>query len=381
VPKELPDTTDRAAALGEVKFRAEVEAYAAACIAAESGKFKTAYDLLKKHGRRKRPSIINGIARQRDIVNIVAASKMGKTWFCHNLAIAVAAGLPFLIDDWKTEQGKVVIFDNELHEDSIADRLPFICEKANLDIDPLKEIIVINCRGKGYNIDNIAPLMTELKVFNPKLIIFDSLYRFYPKGTNEMDPSAITDMYNTLDRYAAIIQTAAFAMVIHSTKGSQGDKEVMEVGSGTGGFGRATDNHIVVREDEADGKYVLETKARDWAEQKPLVIKKEFPLFIADLEATPNIKGKKTSTKAVQRETKNDDKDFIAALTPCLQHHKAIEKALSLSLKIPKSDAQVLVNGIVGRFGITDLNNNEDRICGAFMAKKINGAMWFKIKG
>lgn len=301
--KVLPDPNDYAALHGPGALRAEVERQAEAAVLIGQRKFVTAWDLLQKHQMKKRPSIIEGIARERDIINIVAGAKMGKTWFCHALAISVAAGIPFLRPEWECAQGPVILMDNELHEDTIAHRLPFIIDAMGMDRESkesiLKNIIVERFRGAlscdkdddGIDIKKLAPYMVDCKRLKPKLLIFDSFYKTFPEGVSEMDAAAITRVYNTLDKYAEIVQTAAFACVIHSTKGGQGDKGITDVGSGTGAFSRATDNHIVVREHETEGQYVIESASRDQVQQPAVVVRKAFPLYeLADGEDPTNLK-------------------------------------------------------------------------------------------
>src|SRR5690606_25670492 len=82
------------------------------------------------------------------------------------------------------------------------------------------------------------------------LAILDAGYRFTVEGESENDNAAVTARYNLVDRYAAILD-AAVAYVHHSSKGSQTDKAIVDVGAGAGAQARAADTHLVMLSDPA----------------------------------------------------------------------------------------------------------------------------------
>src|SRR5262249_14705445 len=75
---------------------------------------------------------------------------------------------------------------------------------------------------------------------------------------------------------------AGVALVHHSTKGSQADKRVTDVGAGAGAQSRAADAHLILREHEDDRAVVLEAAVRSFAPVQPLGLRFEFPLWVPD---------------------------------------------------------------------------------------------------
>ena len=59
------------------------------------------------------------------------------------------------------------------------------------------------------------------------------MYRFAIEGVSENDNAAMAGFYNRLDRIAERTK-AAIVLIHHSSKGSQSDKRITDVGAGAG---------------------------------------------------------------------------------------------------------------------------------------------------
>ena len=59
-----------------------------------------------------RPPVIHGLLRQGETMNVIAASKLGKSWLVTDMALASATGRKWL-DTFETVQGDVLILDND----------------------------------------------------------------------------------------------------------------------------------------------------------------------------------------------------------------------------------------------------------------------------
>jgi RecA-family ATPase len=193
-----------------------------------------------------RPVVIDGICREGETVNIIAASKVGKSWLSMDLGMAIATGRPWL-DHFETRSGKVLLIDNELHPETLSSRLATVQSARQYDLKILDENFeVIPLRGNVQNLDRLAVQLDELKPGDYKAIILDAFYRFVPSGASENDNQAMMSMYNTLDAIAQKLG-CVFIVIHHASKGSQGEKSVTDVGSGAGSMSRATDTHLVIR--------------------------------------------------------------------------------------------------------------------------------------
>jgi hypothetical protein len=68
-----------------------------------------------------RDPLIDGLLRRGEIANIIAPSKIGKSWLSYGLALSI-----ILECDWfglRTTRGRVLLIDNELHESTIVYRI------------------------------------------------------------------------------------------------------------------------------------------------------------------------------------------------------------------------------------------------------------------
>ncbi len=68
-----------------------------------------------------RPPVIDGLLRQGETMNIIAATKVGKSWLALGLAYSVANGEQWL--GFQTVAGNVLIIDNELHAETLSSRM------------------------------------------------------------------------------------------------------------------------------------------------------------------------------------------------------------------------------------------------------------------
>lgn len=247
------------------------------------------------------PPVINGLLRKGETANVVAASKVGKSWLVYDLALSIATGSPWL-DRFDTEQGRVLLIDNELHSTTLANRMPRVAKAKGIDIKRVgSQIDVLALRGKGITLDQLAYHLAHIEPDRYRAIIADAWYRFIPKGLNENSNADIMGLYNLLDRYAEH-SGAAWIVVHHASKGQQGDKAVTDVGAGAGSQSRAADAHIILRPHEEDDHVVLEAAVRSFAPVAPLGLRWKFPTWKPCEIDTDALKGRKSKSEERQDE-------------------------------------------------------------------------------
>jgi hypothetical protein len=170
-------------------------------------------------------------------------------------------------------------------------------------------------RGQLRSLPQLSEDFAAIQPDEFKLIVLDAKYRFYPQGQSENDNAAEASLYNLIDHYAQ--QTgAAFDLVHHSSKGTQGDKRVTDVGAGAGAQSRAADCHLILREHEEPGVVVLDAAVRSFAPVEPLPLRWEFPLWVPvhDIDAS-KLKGRLSKGEQKQAESdKEGTADILAAL-------------------------------------------------------------------
>ena len=159
-------------------------------------KLRSAAELVREFPQ-LRPSVIHGLLRQGETLNVIAPPKTGKSWLVLMLAMAVAAGKRWL--GMAVAQGQVLIIDNELHEDTMASRIPTVAEA--LGILPSEygdRLIVDNLRGRLTSLSGMGDYFAALEPGRFKIVVLDAWYRFMEKGVDENSNADMTAMYNLL---------------------------------------------------------------------------------------------------------------------------------------------------------------------------------------
>ena len=241
--------------------------------------FKTASQLREQYPQ-LRPPLIDGLLRRGETMNIIASPKIGKSWLVNDLAICIALGQPWL--EMPTVQGKVLILDNELHPETMRDRIDRIRAKRAWDDKVIDENLhFVNLRGGLLSIDDLEGSFLALEPNSYSMIVLDAYYRFLPVGVDENDNGAIANIYNVIDRHARSIN-ASFVLIHHTSKGGQAEKSVTDVGAGAGSQSRATDTHLVLRPHKEDGVIVADAAVRSWRPIEPFCLRWNFPLWERD---------------------------------------------------------------------------------------------------
>jgi hypothetical protein len=368
---------------------------------AASDRIETIADIIDEFHETEAEPVVDGLFRQDEIVNLIAPSKVGKTMLSYNLACSVAAGMNFLgAAEWTCKQGSVVIIDNECKRRTIGKRMAMVCDAMGLDREILNNIYVVSLRGKEtsvdierggkttkqsepFHINNMKPIIRDIAKQRPTLIILDALYRFLPPGVSENDNSAMAAIYTRLVYYLHTIKTAAMVVVHHTSKGEQGEKDVMSLGSGGGAMGRACDTHIVLREHEDDGIFVMDYRLRTFRQSQPVTLKCDFPVWrLADADPTL-IKGRKLQKKAtpLPPTEKGDDALFLSALSDTWESESTIRDVLRGN-GYSAREAKGCVDGAKRKHKIGIIRPEEGTKCfGAFEVCKDGAALKFKLKG
>ncbi len=250
-----------------------------------SGRYSFA-ELEIEHQQMKEP-LIDGLARVGETINLIASPKVGKSWMVYDVALSVVTGREWL--GFTTNKGKVLLVDNELHPPTLAKRIQSVAKALALEGCGWKQDFEVwPLRGKLKSLQELSIDINEAcSKGDFKLIILDAKYRFANTEGDENSNTAEARFYNEIDRIAEITG-AAILMVHHATKGSQAGKRVTDVGAGAGAQSRAADCHLVIREHEQPGAFVLDAAVRSFAPVKARGIKFTHPIWSLDttLDAT-----------------------------------------------------------------------------------------------
>lgn len=295
---------------------------------------------LKRRFPEMRPVLIDGFLRIGETMNIIAAPKTGKSWLVTQLAICVASGT-----DWfghVCKAGKVLLIDNELHEETSANRIPLVVEamrKVDPNLPNVDDMIdVWNLRGKWKSIADLAAWLPRFKEAGYRMIVIDAFYRALPKDTDENDNGSIASIYNLIDTFARQVG-CSFVLIHHTSKGNQSQKSITDVGSGAGSQSRAADTHLILREHKDDGYLVLEAVVRSFPRQEPIVLQKAFPLMVPDYERNPEDLAGKAEPKAERTRT---------PYTEMLEASCCVAELVDNKNPLPKTEFVIKVREVMG---------------------------------
>lgn len=248
--------------------------------------WRSARRLITDYPELRKP-VIEGLLRAGEVLNVISVPKIGKTWLIHDLCISLAAGKPWL-SKFGTVRGNVLLIDNELHSESLANRLPQVATARGIDPDEyIDRLSVANLRGGLIDLKELAGKLSTIKPGEFDLVVLDAFYRFLPDGSDENSNSDVTQLYNLLDVIAAR-SGVAIVCVHHSSKGSQAGKAVTDTGSGAGAQSRAADSHMVLRQHETAGAVVVDAVTRSWPPPKPFCLRWSLPTFELATDLDPN---------------------------------------------------------------------------------------------
>ena len=233
-----------------------------------------------------RPVVVNGLVRAGETMNVISASKVGKSWLMYGLALCTVTGQPWF-DTFDTIGGRVLLLDNELHAETLSRRLTAVSAAMGLG-DAWKSMLdVVVLRGKLIDLYGLQRAIRGIKKDSYSLVIADSWYRFFPPKMSENDNAEIAQLYNTVDQYCDHLGSAAWTNIHHSSKGEQASKAVTDVGSGAGSQSRAADTHLVLRPHEEEGVVVAEAAVRSFPPMEPICLRWEYPLWLPEPTADP----------------------------------------------------------------------------------------------
>ncbi len=279
------------------------------CVWRQETFISTAVSLLNKYKALRDP-VVHGLLRRGEVCNVIAPPKIGKSWLVMALVMNVIGGGKFL-DEFQCERGRALLIDNELHVETLTDRLRNVFKAYNVpEAAGARMVDTMMLRGTPTDLIELEAYLKNIRPRAYNVIVLDAFYKFYPAECNENSNSDIAQRYSLLDKYAMMTDTA-MVVIHHSSKGNQGDKAVTDVGSGAGTISRACDSHIVLRPHEEDGAAVVDAVTRSWGPVKPFCARFKYPKWeVAEKLDPEDVKGK--TKKAGERkvgERRQQDKE------------------------------------------------------------------------
>ncbi|TWT49360.1 hypothetical protein Pla22_45560 [Rubripirellula amarantea] len=257
----------------------------------------------------RREYLINGLLRRGEVMNIIAAPKVGKSWMVYNGILSLAAGRQWIGFDGS--KPRTLLLDNELHREELFSRLGTVAEAMGIEPSTLDDHLVIRpMRGESMSLDDIETMLcTEFADDHFDLIVIDAFYRVLPDKISENDNAAMTRVYNQIDAIAAH-KNASVVLIHHASKGDQSHKSITDVGAGAGAMTRATDTHLTIREHQDEGCVVVDAVTRSSQQPASRTARFEWPLWNVLDGVDPILKSPKSGAdrKQEERDSETDAK-------------------------------------------------------------------------
>lgn len=249
------------------------------------------------------PTIFDRLLRTGETMNIIMATKVGKTWLALYMAICLRLGID-LFDKFAVTPGEVLYVNAEIQKQTFEKRVETVVEALGYRMSDLDGLHLLHLKGKSIDIDGLFARLRDYPPGKFSLVIFDPISRLYAKGSNENDPGSMREPYDKIDAFNDYHGCASI-VVHHATKGSQTNKGVTDVGSGSGMISRAADCHFIARAHEEPDTVAVEAALRSFKPLEPFCLRWNFPIWVPAPEADPaRLKpDRPTKPKPAEKET------------------------------------------------------------------------------
>jgi hypothetical protein len=249
--------------------------------------------------------LVCGLLHQGSKMVLGGGSKTFKTWTLLDLAVAVAAGEPWL--SFKTARGRVLFLNFEIQPGFFQQRLLAVAKEKGVALAK-GQIDLWNLRGHAASYNQLLPLICErVKESGYALIVLDPVYKLYG-STDENSAGAVAQLLNAIESLA--VETgAAVAFGAHYSKGNQAGKEAIDRISGSGVFARDPDSILNFTRHKEEDAFTVEATLRNFKPLKPLVVRWQYPLMRPDDSLDPTL-----LKKPAGRQPEHDPADLLKAL-------------------------------------------------------------------
>ena len=253
------------------------------------------------------PEIIGGVLRQGHKMLIAGPSKAGKSYLLMQLALDLSAGRKWL--QFQCRKSKVLYVNLEIQEESFRQRFRYLQEAMKITDEEAGNVDMWNLRGKALPLDRLVPkMLRRITGVGYGAIIIDPIYKVI--FGDENSASDMGRFCNEFDKIA--LGTGASVIYCHHhSKGSQGQKNMVDRSSGSGVFGRDPDAILDMIQLDLSKEFILdnaesglstgwqiEGTLREFAPFDPIKCWYDFPLHKVDESGALANKAPKGSLEA-----------------------------------------------------------------------------------
>lgn len=338
------------------------------CPAVPVGRLRRLYPTLRE-------PVIHGLLRRGEIMNIIAAPKMGKSILVQNLMMSVITAGDFL-GGFACAMGRVLVIDNELHRETIASRVPEVAQVMNIPLERVDRMVdYIPLRGELIDLVALEHIIKSIKPGYYKLIVLDAFYKFMPQDTDENSNANMANLYNLLDRYAEILDSA-LVLIHHTSKGLQSGRDITDVGAGAGAQSRAADTHLILRPHQEDGAVVIDAAVRSYKPPEPFCARMRYPRWELAPDLDPaqlkGLEGKKEREDRVAEKKQRIEAEvrlkeqLLEKITKPMTPAEIQATGIGLGIKWSKNLCLSWINGMVGGAKLAKLSDQRGSVAATY---------------
>jgi len=205
--------------------------------------------------------LIGGVLRIGHKMIITGSSKAGKSFLLMELALSISSGKKWL--KFTCRKGKVLYVNLEIDPMSCINRFKAIMDEQKMKQEDADNITIWNLRGNALPLDKLVPkLVRRIQNQGYSAVIIDPIYKVITGDENNA-----SEMGKFCNQFDVICSKLGCSTIYchHHSKGTQGQKNMMDRGSGSGVFARDPDAIIDLTELELSPEFVLKNGRNEFS--------------------------------------------------------------------------------------------------------------------
>jgi len=211
-----------------------------------------------------------------DKVELIAPSKCRKSFWALDLALHVAAGMPFC-GLAIPKPRKVLLVNLEIKRDWMKRRIANRLRGYGLSPADLGgRLSLMNCRGLGGHVRE--SILAHIQAIKPDFVILDPRYKLMRPDEDENTGNGLIGILNLLDAIAE--ENAAVMIVSHDKKGDVKTQDIRDRGAGSNWAARDVDCRFVLTPAKNDDYHLnVAVLARNYPPRRPIDLRAEADRF------------------------------------------------------------------------------------------------------
>lgn len=249
--------------------------------------------------------IIAELIEKGEMFAIVGQSKAGKSLLALQMAVCVATGRDFI--GRHVVRNRVYLANLEVSRKQYKKRLRHLCRTLCIDLSELRGWLFIdNMKGDSTN---WQWLRDEAKIRGAALVVIDPFYQVFEGAeTHEEDCMKAVDEMKKFQNDGLTL-----GIVFHSPKGFSGDRQLIDMISGSSVLARFPESIFGILNHASDNAArVIDCELRNYAKPDPFVVKFTDGAFVTAPDLSPDVKssGKKLTYKSPEERKRLKDEAY-----------------------------------------------------------------------